>query len=849
MRAGVSRAATALVALLVLTLGAPAASPARAQDPDEVPGRYIVVYRDDIVAAADVTEVMDNERGIEVSHVYEYALDGFAGELTDEALAELRADPRVAEIIPDRKMYPMAQTLPKGANRIDADLNPFAGIDGVDRRVDADIAILDMGVGPHPDINVAGGFDCTGQGTTLDNGGHGTHVAGIAAALDNGIGIVGVAPGARIWSIKVLDAFDGNWSWVICGIDWVTGHADTIEVANMSLGEDLGPNNQVHDGPMRRAIQRSIAAGVTYVVAAGNGAGNAGTVIPAMYPEVITVSAIADSDGRPGGQGPATSRGGDDRFATFSSFGSVVDIAAPGADTYSLAPYGGYSTMNGTSFATPHVAGAVALYTAQFGRAGPAAIRTALLTTADPGPIPGDPDGIPEGVLNVGRFGTGEIDLSAGSGKPGETISANFSEFPASTELSLAWDGTAFGSVMTNGEGDATIALRVPALSKGSHVLSARGGTQFGATTFTIKPSLRLSPTAGPVGQRVTVALRGFSSRDRITLFWDNGAVLTTLTTVTVSSSGNVNATFVVPASTGGSHRLIADTQSGGSVRASFTVAPSMSRSPAEVAPGDDLSIAIRGFRSSENVTFSIETTSGVTSLGSATVSSRTGSRNVTFEVPVTLAPGAATLRAEGSRGTSIFSPLTIEAPPASAEETETPSPEVPEPSTPAAGSSPQGEASTPEATAEPTTPEPDVTVEPVTTPTPAAAVAYEVRRVSRSAGSESGLLVVDGDLTTGWSSPIRSGRSPYVQLDLGDVKPIGEIRVFALDGLPVVEVQVSSDRRTWTSVAMVEMPAGEWTVITAVVDARYIRVVVPDGEAGGVTGRIGEIEAWPPGQ
>ena len=109
----------------------------------------------------------------------------------------------------------------------------------------------------------------------------------------------------------------------------------------MSLGEAYGANNAPFDSPLLRAIQRSVAAGVTYAVAAGNGARDAAGVIPARYDEVITVSAMADSDGRPGGRGPRLSAAPDDRFASFSDYGQDVDIAAPGVDTYSLAPGGG----------------------------------------------------------------------------------------------------------------------------------------------------------------------------------------------------------------------------------------------------------------------------------------------------------------------------------------------------------------------------------------------------------------------------------------------------------------------------------------------------------------------------
>jgi subtilisin family serine protease len=194
-------------------------------------------------------------------------------------------------------------------------------------------------------------------------------VAGIIAALDNSVGVVGVAPQAKLIPVKVLDRTgSGTWSSVICGIDWVTANASSmgIKAANMSLGgsgtSDNNCGNKNSDA-FHKAICRSRDAGVTYVVAAGNNSANANTFVPAAYDDaVITVSALADSDGKPGGSGSKTSYGPDDTFATFSNYGGVVDLGAPGVSIYSTYKNGGYATMSGTSMASPHVAGVAALY-------------------------------------------------------------------------------------------------------------------------------------------------------------------------------------------------------------------------------------------------------------------------------------------------------------------------------------------------------------------------------------------------------------------------------------------------------------------------------------------------------
>jgi subtilisin family serine protease len=152
------------------------------------------------------------------------------------------------------------------------------------------------------------------------------------------------------------------------------------------------------------AICRATKLGITFVAAAGNSSIDAAGTLPAAYDEVIAVSALADSDGLPGGLGPPPSCFPgqlDDHFATFSNFGAVVDLAAPGVCILSTAMGGDYVTMSGTSMAAPHVAGAAALYIQTHPAALPAQVRSALIAAAERGPVPGDPDGFPEGIVHV----------------------------------------------------------------------------------------------------------------------------------------------------------------------------------------------------------------------------------------------------------------------------------------------------------------------------------------------------------------------------------------------------------------------------------------------------------------
>src|SRR5436309_3476634 len=392
-------------------------------------GEYIVVLK----GPARGEEVAQ-QHGFVARHHYKHALNGFAGHIPEGRLRALQSDPRVEFIEQDIEVHALGQTVPTGIRRIGADVSPAAKIDGIDERVNADIAIIDTGIDlTHPDLNVYRNVTfVSGTTTGNDDHGHGTHVAGTAAALDNGIGVVGVAPGARLWAVKVLDSTgSGTMSVIIQRVDYVTAHASEIEVANMSLG-----GYGIADS-LRLAIENSVAKGVVYVVAAGNSRfelfGEDYVLggydwFPAAYPEVMTVSALVDTDGQAGGTGSSTSSGADDTLAIFSNFsarlapdnpvnspGRMIDVAAPGVNIYSTYKGGSYATMSGTSMASPHVAGAVALYISQYGRAhdaaGVYAIRQALIDAAQPQNAWGvtatnDRDNNHEGLLNVEKIGS-----------------------------------------------------------------------------------------------------------------------------------------------------------------------------------------------------------------------------------------------------------------------------------------------------------------------------------------------------------------------------------------------------------------------------------------------------------
>jgi subtilisin len=368
---------------------------------------YIVVFHDDERDVAGLAGAHGRAYGVDIHHLYESALKGYAGAISAARLADIQRDPRVAFVSEDRPVHAAVQSIPTGVNRIDAELGSHFGSNvGWNTAV----AVIDTGSGPHAELNIVGGRNCSTGRSYGDGNGHGTHVAGTIGALQNTTGVVGVAPGIPIYSVRVLDnQGNGSWSSVICGIDWVTANAASlnISVANMSLegsGADDGNCGNTNNDALHRAICSSVAAGVTYVVAAGNSNVNLANVVPATYDEVLTVTAVADYNGEPGGGAAATCRAGvDDTSADFSNFatpGSADEahtIAAPGVCIQSTWKGGGYNTISGTSMASPHVAGAAALcVNAGLCTGGPAGVVNQLRTDASVQPFgygfTGDPN-------------------------------------------------------------------------------------------------------------------------------------------------------------------------------------------------------------------------------------------------------------------------------------------------------------------------------------------------------------------------------------------------------------------------------------------------------------------------
>jgi subtilisin family serine protease len=262
------------------------------------------------------------------------------------------------------KEDPPPQNMPWGIDRIEADAawteTTGAGIK---------VAVMDTGIDlDHPDLagNIKGNVNLiNARKNGNDDNGHGTHVAGIIAAVNNDIGVVGVGPKIYLYGVKVLDRNgSGYLSDLIEGLDWCISNG--MDVVNMSLGASLD-NQSFHD-----VIAMAYAAGLIQVASAGNEGETGGAVLyPARYPETIAVSAVGQN------------ADGSLYFAPFSSYGADIDVTAPGVSINSTYKGGAYKILSGTSMAAPHVSGVTALTVSVFGVMSPDEMKAHLKSSAE----------------------------------------------------------------------------------------------------------------------------------------------------------------------------------------------------------------------------------------------------------------------------------------------------------------------------------------------------------------------------------------------------------------------------------------------------------------------------------
>lgn len=371
--------------------GQPAARPGQGADSEARGMRdsYIVLLRQDGGDVAQKIGMLKARHGRFVEdNVYRHALQGFSARLPSSLMRKLAADPDVVLVEKDLEVRAVSQETPWGITHSGAAASSTAAGNGSGQVSGVRIYILDTGIQPtHPDLNVQGGINFSGrkQSDWSDRNGHGTHVAGTAAARDNGSHVVGIAPGAPLYAVKVLgDNGSGYLSNVVRGVDWVVSHKGaTPKIVNMSLGAYSGTAETSLDIAVRSAIEQ----GVVFAIAAGNDSRDAALYSPAHVSEAITVGAYAISS----------------TFAGFSNYGAVVDILAPGVGILSTWVRSSTATISGTSMAAPHVAGAAALYLSQNAGATPAQVRNALVDEA--GALAGTTPGqTTDATLNVSAF-------------------------------------------------------------------------------------------------------------------------------------------------------------------------------------------------------------------------------------------------------------------------------------------------------------------------------------------------------------------------------------------------------------------------------------------------------------
>ena len=345
----------------------------------DVSGQYVVVFKtstnkslDNLKYAERVQIVKEEAKQVVAKYdiskdvvllAYGTALQGFSAKLSDGELSRLKNDDRIEYIVPDKVFTlkkpgtepPTGEEIPYGIARVGYG-------DGSGKTA----WIIDTGIDfDHPDLNVdvARAANYTRAKSANDDNGHGSHCAGTVAAIDNEIGVIGVAAGANVVPVKVLDRRgSGYYSWIIAGVDYVAANASDGDAANMSLGGSVYQ-------PIDDAVYAASQNGIFFALAAGNESDDANNHSPARVngSNIWTISAMDVND----------------NFAYFSNYGTPVDFCMPGVSVYSTFKNGGYQTYSGTSMAAPHMCGVL------------------LMTNGNPktdGYVNGDPDGNPDPI-------------------------------------------------------------------------------------------------------------------------------------------------------------------------------------------------------------------------------------------------------------------------------------------------------------------------------------------------------------------------------------------------------------------------------------------------------------------
>ena len=434
--------------------------------------RYIVVFRDDVQDPAALADVLAAQSGATLHYRYAHALKGFAATIPAAAVEGISRNPNVAFIEADGIVTTTTadNTVSSwGLDRIDQQSLPLSGSYSWNEDGTGVTAyIIDTGIRTaHVDFGgrASVGFDALG-GTGQDCNGHGTHVAGTVGGAE-----YGVARNVDLVAVRVLNcAGSGTWSGVIAGVDWVKQHAAQPAVANMSLGGGFSSS-------LNTAVKNAVLSGVTFAVAAGNSNANACNYSPASTAEALTVGATTSSDAR----------------ASYSNYGTCLDIFAPGSSITSAwsTSNTAINTISGTSMASPHVAGAAALYLDANSNASPSQVASALTSNATSGKVTNPGSGSPNLLL-----------YTLGSAEPpppppgGFVLTATGFKVKGVQQADLRWSGANSGidvyldgtRVITNTLNDGAHTYNIGRKGSGSYVfrLCETGGTSTCSNSVTV---------------------------------------------------------------------------------------------------------------------------------------------------------------------------------------------------------------------------------------------------------------------------------------------------------------------------------------------------------------------------